>query len=177
MSLWWYLRMGVGKSSPGEDGDRWKWTRTLMKTNLEIRVILWIGIPWHLFFTGFVVVVVSCSLNRRDITLLNHFKSNRVKSKVYTVWTPMRDLVYFPQLGQRLLETKHQLWFLNERQSQWVSYCKLPAAQNLIVHAPQLGSEPGAPNDFWESFMIGLLPWDLDQDEKWAWGYLETARI
>lgn len=27
---------------------------------------------------------------------------------------------------------------------------KLPAAQNLTVHAPQLGSEPGAPDDFLE---------------------------
>lgn len=123
------------------------------------------------------VVPVPCSLNRKDITLLNDLKSNCVKSKVYTIWTPMRDLVHLPQFRQRLPETKHQLWFLNEHQSLWLSYSKLPAAQNLIVRAPQLGSEPGAPNDFLESFMIGLLPWDLDQDEKWAQGYLETVHI
>lgn len=78
----------------------------------------------------------------------------------------MRGLVYLPQLRQSLLETKHQLGFLNELQSPWFSYAKLPAAQNLIVHAPQLGSEPGASNDFLQSFMIGLLPWDLDQEDE-----------
>lgn len=52
----------------------------------------------------------------------------------------------------------------------------LPAA-GLIVWAAQLGSEPGAPDDFSESFMIGLFPWDLDQDEKWTQGYLEAVRI
>ena len=151
--------------------------RTLTKTNLEIRVVLLMGIPCSLFFTGFAVVIVPYSLNRKDITLLNHLKSNCVKSKVYTIWTPMRGLVYLPQLRQRLLGTKHQLWFLNEHQSLWFSCSKLPAAQNLTVHAPQLGSEPGASSDFSESFMIGLLPWDLDQDEKWAQGYLETVHI
>ena len=96
-------------------------------------------------------------------------------------WTElkwMRGLVYLPQLRQSLLETKHQLGFLNELQSPWFSYSQLPATQNLIVHAPQLGSEPGASNDFLQSFMIGLLPWDLDQaDEKWAQDYLETVHI
>lgn len=47
----------------------------------------------------------------------------------------------------------------------------------LRVWAAQLGSEPGAPDDFSESFMIGLFPWDLDQDEKWTQGYLEAVRI
>ena len=96
-------------------------------------------------------------------------------------WTElkwMRSLVYLPQLRQSLLKTKHQLGFLNELQSPWFSYSQLPATQNLIVHAPQLGSEPGASNDFLQSFMIGLLPWDLDQaDEKWAQDYLETVHI
>lgn len=57
------------------------------------------------------------------------------------------------------------------------SSSNLPAAQTLTVHAPPLGSEPGALNDFLERFMIGLLPWDLDWDEKWAQGYLETVHI
>ena len=171
MDLW----MGVGKSSPRVNTDPRKRNRIWMKTHREIRGALRRGISWCLFFIGF--VLVPCSLNRKCITALNHLKRNCVKSKVYTIWTPLRDWVYVPQLRQRLLERKHQLWFLNEHRSLWFSSSKLLAAQNLTVHSPQLGSEPGAPGDFSEAFVIGLLLWDLDQDEKWAQGYLETVHI
>lgn len=42
--------MKTGKSSPRENTDWWKWKRTLMKTNLEIGVILWIWRLWSLLF-------------------------------------------------------------------------------------------------------------------------------
>lgn len=169
------LWMGVGTSSPRVNTDPQKWNRMGMRTHIETRGALRQGISRCLFFIGF--VLDPYSLNRKDIAASNHLKRNCVKSKVYTVWTPLRGWVYLPLLRQRLLETKHQLWFLNEHRSLRFSSSKLPAPQNRAVHSPQLGSEPRAPGDFSEGFVIGLLLWNLDQDEEWAQGYLETVHV
>lgn len=69
--------MRVGNSLPREHGPM-PMQRTLIKTNLEIRVVQRMGIPWSFFFIAF-AVIIPYSLNRKDITLLNHLKSNCVK--------------------------------------------------------------------------------------------------
>lgn len=47
----------------------------------EITAVLWKGMLWNVFFIGFVVAFVPYSLSRKDIILLNHLKSNCVKTK------------------------------------------------------------------------------------------------
>ena len=122
-------------------------------------------------FIGFAAVIILSSFQQKKHDFVELSQKQSCKTVNYTICTPVRGLVYLPQLRQSLLETKHQLGFLNELQSPWFSYSKLPAATVL-------GFEPGASNDFSQSFMIGLLPWDLDQeDEKWAQDYLETVHI